>query len=63
MCCMLKASKRYVSKRKKFAKKPFDFNSTTASRTSHHKSSGLEKKLYFQCNDFIAVRSENGMAL
>ena len=59
--CVLKARKQYVSKRKKFAKKPFDFNVTTVSSTLHHKESGSEKKLYFQRNDFIAVRNEDGM--
>jgi len=60
--CVFKASKQYVSKRKKFVKKPFDYN-VTASTTVHHKESRSENKLYFQRNDFIAVRSEDGMIL
>lgn len=58
---MLKASKQYVSRRKKFVKKPFDFDVTSLQTVLHRKKSGSEKKLYFQRNDFVAVRNENGV--
>jgi len=56
----LKVGKQYVSKRKKFVKKPFDYNVSTASATVHQESRS-EKKLYFHRNDFVAVRSVDGM--